>query len=481
MSPCPIADRAAALRFLYGRIDYERTPTVPYQEHHFKLERMVRLCELLDNPQQRLKVVHVAGSKGKGSTATMIASVLTAAGYQTGLYTSPHLECPEERIVVDGRQCTADEFVGLTRDLFPIVQRMEVERPADEFGQSGPTYFEIMTAMAMLYFVRRNVDVAVLEVGLGGRLDSTNVCWPLVAVITSISRDHTRQLGSTLTQIAKEKAGIIKRGIPVVSGVRHPPAQEVIQESASMSQAPLHQVGRDFDIVIRSRPTDIEWSAARGTPSFDYWHRLPGAQWSLSELQLEMPGHHQVANAAVALTALSLLRETGWAIDEGAVRAGLRSTWCPARVEVVQRDPTVVLDGAHNEASVDALIRTLNDVHPHGQRVVVFGTTRGKEVMAMLSLLAGWADELVLTRYLNNPRSHSPAYLETLVRQLPPPANRHQPVVIVSESPAEAWDWARGLLRPGGMICITGSMFLAAEMKPLLSGVSVPRVESVTG
>ena len=201
-------DRDAALCFLFGRIDYERAPTIPYQAQHLKLERMERLLGRLGNPHHGVRVIHVAGSKGKGSTAVMIASMLTAAGLRTGLYTSPHLERLEERFAVDGTQCTASELVGLVDMVRPAVESLDSEARAGSLQENGPTYFEITTALAFLHFSRKDVDLVVLEVGLGGRLDSTNVCQPVVSVITSISLDHMKQLGETLGKIAAEKAAL---------------------------------------------------------------------------------------------------------------------------------------------------------------------------------------------------------------------------------------------------------------------------------
>ena len=239
-SDCSNSKILAALRFLMDRIDYERTLSMPCSEEAFKLDRMRELLRRLGDPQNRMPIVHVAGTKGKGSTAAMMAAVLSAAGYRTGLFTSPHLDRVEERIVIDGQPCSAEELAALVELVRPAVEALdretEVEKGTgpicrnDPEGAAhklelspcpplGPTYFEIITAAALCHFARRRVDAAVLEVGLGGRLDSTNVCTPAVSIITSISFDHVKQLGDTLAAIAAEKAGIIKPGVPVVSGV----------------------------------------------------------------------------------------------------------------------------------------------------------------------------------------------------------------------------------------------------------------------
>ena len=260
-----ISDRDAALRFLFGRIDYERASAIPYQATHLKLERMELLLDRLGNPHRGMEVVHVAGSKGKGSTSTMIASILSSARFRTGLYTSPHLARVEERIAVGGVQCTEAELVELVDRVAHEVEAIDRQVNHAWPGENGPTYFEITTALALLHFRQKNVDVAVLEVGLGGRLDSTNVCQPRVCVITSISFDHTQQLGKTLAKIAAEKAGIIKSGIPVVSGVRDGPARAIIQQTALEQSCPLVTLGVDFD--FRYRPAAAPVRPAEDAPA----------------------------------------------------------------------------------------------------------------------------------------------------------------------------------------------------------------------
>ncbi len=239
--------RQAALDWLLGRINYERTAAIPYQERQLKLDRMRQFLTRLGQPDASLKIVHVAGTKGKGSTSAMITGILGAAGFHTGLFSSPHLDRIEERFVVDGQPCSAAELVALLDQLRPVVRAMDDEAASDGEPSGGPTYFDITTAMALLHFVERGVDAAVLEVGLGGRLDSTNVCLPAVSVITTISFDHMKQLGYTLAAIAREKAGIIKPGVPVVCGVLEPEPQAVIAEVARAHGCRLIQLGRDFE------------------------------------------------------------------------------------------------------------------------------------------------------------------------------------------------------------------------------------------
>ncbi len=296
--PGMIRDRQSALEFLYRRIDYERTRSVPYRSRRFKLDRMQKLADLVGHPERDYPAIHIAGTKGKGSTACMVAGALRAAGYRTGLYTSPHLHQLEERFVVDGQQCSEAQLVELLAELEGPVCWLDQARGMQE----GPTYFEITTAAALLHFRRQRVDCAVLEVGLGGRLDSTNICRPALCVITSISLDHTRQLGSSLALIAGEKAGIIKPGVPVVTGVDHPEPFEVIADVARRAPSPLLAVGRDFGCTYWG-PAPEGAPELAGGGILDYWDRPGGVRRELKQVRIAMRGQHQASNAAVALAA----------------------------------------------------------------------------------------------------------------------------------------------------------------------------------
>ena len=469
-------DYAAALDFLYGRIDYERTPTIPYQERHLKLERMQTLLELIGDPQEHLPVIHVAGSKGKGSTATMIAASLTAANQSTGLYTSPHLNRLEERICIDGTMCTTAELVELVDILRPAVDEMDrqASRAADDHGR--PTYFEIVTAMAMLHFRQKNVDYAVLEVGLGGRLDSTNVCQPKVTVITSISLDHTKQLGNTLACIAREKAGIVKPHVPLVNGVRTGVGREVIEKVAAQRGSPSLVLGVDFDFNYHPRGGWCgDWTAATVTAArtalaghIDYLpsHPLLGAP--VLEMRVGMLGQHQAANAAIAATVIRLLAQDGVHAAESALRAGIASAQCPGRTELISTNPTVMLDGAHNEASIGALLSVLDESFGGRPRIMVFGSTRGKDVRGMLSLIGDSCEHLLFTQYHDNPRSHPVEQLVEVFSSLPAAKRRKRPCVQVWPDPQDAWRAARNMATSDHVICLTGSFFLAAELRPIV-------------
>jgi dihydrofolate synthase/folylpolyglutamate synthase len=433
---------------------------------------MRSLLAKLGNPQDALPIVHIAGTKGKGSTSAMIAAVLSAAGYRTGLFTSPHLECVEERIVIDGRQCTAAEFDALIEAVRPAVE--ELDRAADEnaFEDVGPTYFEILTAMAVLYFKQREATAVVLEVGLGGRLDSTNVCTPKVSVITSISFDHTAQLGNTLQAIAREKAGIIKPGVPVVSGVIEEEPRDEIRRIAEANGSRLVEAEVDFRYEY-TPPEHLERESQCGVLEFFAGSSDAGASGNCvptlergnenASYDLALLGRHQAANAAVVLAAVNELRRQGWKISEEALRRGLAEVRLPGRVEVVSRRPAVVLDSAHNTASIAALIAALDESFSARRRILIFAATREKDNRGMMQLLLDAFDDIFLTHYTSNPRFVPPEELAEIAHEL---TGRR---LATYSSPAEAWKIAVKNASPEDLICIAGSFFLAGEMRKILS------------
>jgi len=471
-SPYPTTGRQEAIDFLMGRLNYEHAVTIPYQELTLKLQRMRRLLDLLGNPQRRLNIVHVAGSKGKGSTVMTIASLLTAAGQDAGTYTSPHLERVEERVSVNGQPISSDDFIGLVGQIRPAVDELDrADDLVDEFG--GPTYFEILTALAMLHFDQKKVRWCVLEVGLGGRLDSTNVCQPLVTVITSISLDHMLQLGNTLGEIAREKAGILKPGIPLVNGVATGQAREVIQQIAQPLGCEIYTLGEEFHVRYRpaqSRPGELGPAqlgpAQSGNVSsqggrFDY--RDTAVEFH--DLPLRLMGSHQAENAGIAIKAIRLLQRHGIEIDQHQLKDGLASVNCPARIEIISGQPPIVLDTAHNVASIKALLEVLESSFGQRRRVFVLATTRGKAVREMLRCLSDQVGVLILTQYVDNPRSHTPQDLATIVEELRSSGEFGQSMQVhLAENPDMAWQLASGTARPEDVLCVTGSFFLAAEL-----------------
>jgi len=449
----------AALRFLWNRIDYERATEIPYHTRGFKLERMRELLQRLGNPQDQLRIVHIAGTKGKGSTAAMLAAVLTAAGYRTGLFSSPHLDRVEERLAIDGQSCTAEQLVDLVETLRPVIAAMDEEAARLALPEPGPTYFEITTALGLLHYARSQVHTAVLEVGMGGRLDSTNVVTPEVAVITSISFDHMRQLGNTLTAIAGEKAGIIKPGVPVVSGVTNDEARQVVADISHERGCRLLQLGRDFQFTYQP-PARLDLADNKGR--LDYYRQVNDGQPAIAELELSLPGRHQAANAAVALATLDVLSELGWTIPEAAVRRGLAGLHWPARVEIVRRQPTVVLDVAHNVASVEALLEVLTSSFLASRRYLIFATSKDKDTPGMLRRLLPAFDRTILTQYHNNPRGETADTLGELAQQVAPDRFETAPDI------GSAWARVQQVAQPCDLICVAGSFFLAAEFRTLL-------------
>lgn len=470
----PVADSAAsgdlrrrqALDYLLSRIDYERSVAVPYDEPRYRLDRMRDLLERLGRPDRKFPIVHVAGTKGKGSTSALIAAALSACGISCGLFTSPHLERLEERFVVDGAQCSGEELASLVDRLRPIVAAMDAELAAREPPESGPTYFELTTAIALSHFAARGVAAAVLEVGMGGRLDSTNVCQSTISVITSISLDHTKQLGDSLAQIAWEKAGIIKPGVPVVSGVTAPEALTVVERTAAERGCRLVQLGREFD--FNYTPTRADESApAASSIDFrfhDFPRRVGSAETAIPDVRFGLLGKHQAANCAVALAVLEELRRLHWTLPLRDVRRGFAELYWPARVETIARKPLVVLDAAHNVASIQALTETLDECFTARKRILLFATTQEKDVVGMLKLALPNFDEVVLTRYLHNARGVPVAELAGVAART---SHRNWRT---AADPAEAWTIVQSL-EPArdDLVCIAGSFFIAAQMRPIVA------------
>lgn len=440
-----------AIDFLFGRINYERVHAEAYSTSDFKLDRMRRLLELMDNPHLKIPVVHVAGTKGKGSTCSMLASMLKAAGYDCGLYVSPHITVFEERIRVNGIQPTPAELVALVNRLMPIVNHMD-NLP----GRMQPTYFELATALAWQHFIDRRVSIAVLEVGLGGRLDSTNLCRPLVAVITNVSRDHTHVLGSTVHQIAYEKAGIIKTGVPVVSGATHVDALAMIDKICSERNAPLKLIDRDFHLQNRhvGEQGQVEIDATTGNAN---WTRMP----------VVLRGPHQSINAMLALAVVHELRMQNWALSDKAVRSGLKSVDWPARVEVMSRNPTVIIDAAHNWESARALVASLAEESAARKRILVFAATKDKDIAGILRQLLPSFDTIILTRYLDNPRGVPLNELSGLAESM-----TMRPMHMAPD-PLSAWTLAKRLAGANDLIVVTGSFFLVAELRETIANSAI--------
>ena len=473
-----------SLDFLYERINYERISTTPTR-YPFRLRRMAELAQRIglgdhvhaNSPIPPIPLVHIAGTKGKGSTAAMVAGILSKAGYRTGLYTSPHLNELEERFQINHVPCAANEIVSLVERIRSVVEEMDQE------AGSGPTFFELTTAMAMLHFQSQACDAIILEVGLGGRLDSTNVFSSSVTAITSIGLDHQHVLGNTIAEIAAEKAGIIKPKVPVVSSVVRPEAIEVIRRTAAHQNAPLYQlgetagpVGSPGDAAVRSAgdfTISIEPNSDWGS-KLCYRGRTAPLRNS-HEVALAMEGDHQARNAAVAIAVADLLAESGLSIPETAFASGLASLNCTARIErfSLNDDVIAIIDAAHNEDSVAALIKTMNDRLPDRAITIVFGTSRDKSAEPMLAALAPKATHLVLTKYSGNPRYREPDEMLAMVPSTDC-SSTNRPQTYVIPNAIDACRRGRELASPGGALVICGSFFLAAEAREWLLDLQRP-------
>ncbi|MEM7453914.1 MAG: folylpolyglutamate synthase/dihydrofolate synthase family protein [Planctomycetota bacterium] len=440
---------------LYSRLNYERT--IPDGSSHFKLQNMIDLASRLDNPHLAYPVIHVAGTKGKGSVSTMVGSVLSSTGMKTGVYTSPHLETVRQRMTVDGELIPEDDLSDLLALLGPHLS--ELDRDTDSGTRRPVTFFDVITTSAFTHFARSKVDAAVIEVGLGGRLDSTNICQPAVTIITNISHDHTRQLGDTLEEIAGEKAGIIKAEIPVISGAVNPDAAKVIRRISAEKSAPLYELDRDF-----------HFEACADDGSFSTSGKVCGIEYRLEGLRTLMPGVHQIANAAVAVAALIAFRASGFEIAEDKIADGLSGAALAGRTEVINSKPPVILDMAHNVASISALVEAAHGLQQWQnarRRVLLIAISREKDATGMLRLLTGQFDEIVITKYTTNPRSREPEELEAIATRLRDQMNLATRIDVIAD-PAAAWNRTCETSAPDDFVCVTGSAFLIAELRPLI-------------
>jgi len=431
---------AGAIDFLLERTDYERWPGYTYASR-FGLRRMEELLHRLGDPHLGIRTVHIAGSKGKGSTAAMVAAGLQSAGYSTGLYTSPHLVTLRERIAVDGAPVLKRELAEAVATLRPHALEMDRERTCGELST-----FELLTASAFLHFKRKGVDFQVLETGLGGRLDATNVVTPELCVITPISLDHQEVLGDTVALIAAEKAGIIKPGVPVVSAPQAGEAATVIRDACAKKGAPLVEVESDFS--WRKTGSDLsgqslELRSKAGTYRFT----------------LPLLGAHQMQNAAAAVAALELLGVPGENIE-----AGLANTRWPGRLQVLRRRPLLVVDGAHTVESAKKLKEALQQYFHFDRLILIIGASADKDVSGIAAELAPIASRILATRS-RHPRATSPDKVGDVFA-------RQGSSVEATETIALALEKALGEAKKGDLICATGSLFLVGEVIESIKGLN---------
>lgn len=423
------------------------------------LERIKALLDRLGNPHKDLPYLHIGGTNGKGSTAAMVASVLRSCGYRVGLYTSPYLVSFTNRFSIDGEDISPQELVEYVERVRPLVDEIKGD---PQLGQ--PTEFEVVTALAFLFFARHRPDLVVLEVGLGGRLDATNVITPLVSMLTNVSLEHTRVLGESVEAIAGEKVEIIKPGVPVVTAATDPAVLQVILEACRRRGAPGYRVVPAGD----GQKVSPGWSGA-----FSYGERklVPlgqqftyhGPEWELPGLVISLRGGHQVVNAATALAGLELLSQQGFQLPEGGVRPGLKNTVWPGRLEIVGKSPLVVLDGAHNPAAMEQLALSVAEHFRYRRLVLVLGILADKDKEAMFRHILPLAHRLVLTR----PAYGRAASLEELAASKALAAFYSGPVQI-EKTVVGAVEQALKLAGKMDLVLVAGSLYTVSEARDYL-------------
>ena len=450
-----------ACHWIFDRINYERIRPRS-SSGHFRLERIERQLELIGSPQNRIPAVHIAGTKGKGSTSAILDSILRESEIRCGLFTSPHIHLFEERMQVNGRMPNESELTDMVRELNELLSAGNSEFTAD-----GPTYFEVATLLAWMFFDRQQTEFVVLETGLGGRLDCTNVCQPLVTIITTIGLDHTHILGDTIEKIAAEKAGIIKRQVPVMTWALQPGVLKVICDRSESLNCSVYMGDRDIRVTaVGEVDSDIQ-TVSVTTP------------WRVhNELQLPLMGEHQQRNAALAIAAADALATNQppdgsldvdmSGITADSIRNGVANVRWPLRFEKFVGEPTIVLDAAHNPDAVEAFAKTFQSwSESRRNSVLIFASSEDKDAEGMLIRLAPLFDQIVLTVFETNPRATSTGRLNAILlnhrRLLRRPEN-----VYVADGPTAALELASNLATRQGVICVTGSIFIASEVRSLL-------------
>ena len=419
------------------------------------LERISRLLSELGNPQNKCKFLHVTGTNGKGSVTAMIESVLRVSGYRTGMFTSPYLEDFRERIMVNRRMIPKHSVTQLAGKIRKIVSRMVRQ------GLEHPTEFEIVTAMGLMYFAQQECDYVAFEVGLGGRFDATNVVIPEVSVITTISRDHIDRLGNSVEAIAFEKAGIIKPGVPVVTGLVEKRPLDVIKQQALLKKSPLITVGRD-------PCNDVTWTETFYSIEKQIIN-LTGPGFKYSGLKIPLPGRHQQQNAACAVSAIALA--AGLHTEEACIRTGIGTTLWPGRLEVLCKRPLIILDGAHNTQGAQAMAESLKDIVP-GKLICIFGVLGDKSYKEMIRHIAPRCQEFILTKPAN-PRALDPGILTAELKQY------NVRVDIEADIGKAILQAFNRVTEKDGIICC-GSLYLVGPARTFFRtrlGISTPGIE----
>ena len=410
------------------------------------LENMTRLMESLGCPQRCFPSIHIGGTNGKGSTAAILSSILCSQGMRVGLYTSPHLVEFNERIQINGCPIPDKAFLPLIQEIREHLPK-EISSPLKMEEVLQPTFFEVTTALAFLYFAREGVEMAVVEVGMGGRLDATNLLMPMVSVITQIERDHCQYLGSGLEQIALEKAGIIKQGVSVVTAEDKEEPFNVIRSRALEKGSPLIRVGENVK--------------THGEDPLDFSYR--GSIFSLDHLECALKGSHQINNAATAIATLEVLKEKGFSIGSQAIRSGLSRVQWDGRLQVIGEDPPILLDGAHNPSAARMLANALPGFcEGRNGLILVVGILKDKDIDSFFAPLIPLASEVILTC----PNYERAAPLSVLEKAMGPYCVPFRSIPLVSE----AIDMARFVAKTDDLICVTGSLYTVGEVKAHLEG-----------
>ncbi|MFC1712204.1 bifunctional folylpolyglutamate synthase/dihydrofolate synthase [Candidatus Poribacteria bacterium] len=439
-----------AIEYLESFINYEKI-AAPYDQRMWKLERMDHLLSSVGDPHRGLKCIHIAGTKGKGSTAAMIDSILRESGFKVGLYTSPHLISFRERIRINEEMISEDQVRGLITRLKPHID--ELKEQSDRFGHIS--FFDIYTTLGLLFFALEEVDFAVLEVGLGGRLDATNVVNPLVSVITQISYDHMMSLGDTIEEIAAEKAGIIKNDGYIITSPQVQEALAVIRSTCAERNAKLFEVGKDIHFEKKSSPLKKGDSGRFSVP-----FNVSGIYDNYDNLRVSLVGDHQLINAATAIGTLELLRFHDSTISAESIRAGLEKVKWPARIEVIGHNPTIILDAAHNADSAKALSDTIVGNFSYEKLIMVIGTLLHKDIKGMGRHLCPIADYVILTK-IDSPRALPPGDAKVELEDICGDVETTQDI-------ASALEKARSIAGQRDLICIVGAVCLAGEVMQVL-------------
>ncbi|PQD96356.1 bifunctional folylpolyglutamate synthase/dihydrofolate synthase [Pradoshia eiseniae] len=406
----------------------------------FGLERMELVLGRLGNPEKKIPMVHIAGSNGKGSTLAFLKEILMAQGYKVASFTSPYLENPNEQIQIGHEMITDEELVDLVNELIPVLTEIESDR-------NFLTSFEVYTVLAFMYFEKKRPSIALIETGLGGRLDSTNVIHPLLAIITSISLEHTQLLGDTLAEIAAEKAGIIKEGISVITAVESLEALQPIMDKAAQSHAELFHMGKDF--WVENRVLETSWEF------FDFQSKA----FRYSGLRINMLGRHQLSNASLAIQACTLLeRKYGFMVKEESIRSGLANAKWKGRFEQISTDPVIILDGAHNVSGIKALLQTIEERFGDKNVHFIFAALKDKDYPQMIRAIEKKAASITFTQTAMDRMNEA--------RELYKMSEHEQKYIEVNWQ--EAIKRTCGRITGEDVLIITGSLYFLAEARPFI-------------